>query len=325
LECTSGCITGWDNDAENFVLTDLQFKGRFQGLVPSDNPLVFLFGESESENDLIPDMAIGRITSESITQTTSIIDKIIRYEENLISEAEAEQDQRILFLADFPDPAAGDPSVNGSFCRTNAENTGTHIPSEGYEQVHLCIEDYTTEEDFDEVPFIEAIKAETYQGISIMNYRGHGAFQYWGSPRFWEATPSVSDEQLKNTWANNGKPVIIISADCQDGNFAWPGYSTISERFLVMDDLTGSAAHWGSAGFGYDYEHTVLLEGFYDGIFEHNQIALGDAINYAKLYFMQSGSYAESEIYNFNLQGDPATMTIYYNPEYSNFLPVIIK
>ncbi len=325
LVCTSGCIAGWDNNATNFVLTDLQFQGRIQGLIPSDNPLVFLFGENGNENDLIPDMAIGRITSENITQTTSIVNKIIRYEENLIAQKAAKQKQRILFLADFPDPAAGDPAFDGSFCRTNKEKTGLLIPSD-YEQVHLCIEDYATESDFNPDPFMEAIKEETYEGVTIMNYRGHGAVQHWGSPVFWEASSTISDGALKDTWANNGKPVIIISADCQDGYFALPGYSVISERFLVMGDLAGSAAHWGSTGFGYDHEHTVLLEGFYRGLFDHDLIALGDAINYAKLHFMQSGSYSESEIYSFNLQGDPATMAILPPDSVNNvFLPMITK
>jgi hypothetical protein len=323
----------------------LQFQDRFQGLIPSDNPFVFLFGENEGGNDLIPDMAIGRLTSENITQTTSIVNKIILYEENLIAQKAANQKQRILFLADFPDPAAGDPSLDGSFCRSNKEKTGLLIPSD-LEQVHLCIEDYTTESDFDPVPFMEAIKEETYEGVSIMNYRGHGSLQRWGT--FWDATSGISDEDLKYTWANAGKPVIIISVDCLDGYFALPGVPVISERFLVMGDLTGSAAHWSSAGLGYDYEHTVLLEGFYNGIFEHNEIALGDAINYAKLHFMQSGSYAESEIYTFNLQGDPATMTTVPDPtpvptptpiptptvvptpdpndlDYYNYLPIIKK
>ena len=91
-----------------------------------------------------------------------------------------------------------------------------------------------------------------------------------------------------------------------------------------MGDLAGSAAHWSSTGLGYDHEHTVLLEGFYTGIFDHGLIALGDAINYAKLHFMQSGSYSESEIYSFNLQGDPATMA-FLPPDTNVFLPMITK
>lgn len=319
LPCQGGCIDGWDENSPTFVLTDLQFKGRFQGLIPSDNSLVFLFGENEGENDLIPDMAVGRLTVADLTQANNLVDKIIKYEENLLAESSGHK--RILFLADFPDNSAG-----GDFCENNIGVANATIPSD-YEKVHLCIDDYTDKVEKDPLTFQIAIQTELAQGISIMNYRGHGAFQYWGSPvRFWNASVDVTDQTIENSWGNNNKPVIILSADCQDGHFAWPRYPSISERFLRVPNVSGSMAHWGSAGLGYDHEHTVLLEGFYKGVFEQDLFALGDAINYAKLYFMQSGSYAESELYNFNLQGDPATLSVLPdNSEHDNYLPFLIK
>ena len=310
LDCLANCST-WDPTAINYVPTDMQFKDRNQGLVPSDNPLVFLVGD-----DLLPDMAIGRLTVENENYATAIVDKIIKYEENIL--ARTPGFRRILFLADFTDPQAG------YFCQTNKENTGALIPN-FFEQIHLCIDDYADPEDFDGDPYLEAIKAETAEGVSIMNYRGHGGVERWGGPTFWDAKMSISDDDLRNTWANNGKPVIILSADCLDGHFAWPGRSGLSERFMDINTLAGAAAHWGSSGVGYDSEHTVLLAGFYKGIFEQDKLALGDATNYAKLYFMNSGNFAESEMYSFNLQGDPAMMTLHATDFFDIYLPSIIK
>ncbi|MBE2220480.1 MAG: hypothetical protein IAF02_03015 [Anaerolineae bacterium] len=314
LDCAANCST-WDKNAENYVPTDMQFKDRIQGLIPSDNPLVFLVGD-----DLQPDMAIGRLTVETEAQATAVVDKIIRYEENLLS-IPANGKQRILFLADFPDPKAG-----GSFCLTNLQKTGSLLPANDYEQIHLCRENYANN-----TAFKEAFKTEAYEGVSIVNYRGHGAVERWGvyrdaaTPSFWTTDISVSDDTLKNEWGNINNPAIVLSADCLDGYFAWPGRPGVGERFLKLTNLMGSVAHWGSAGLGYDSEHTILMEGIYKGMVNQNQINLGDAVNYAKLYFMQSSVFAESELYSFNLQGDPAMMAV--RPALDNFvfLPMITK
>jgi hypothetical protein len=318
LDCAANCST-WDKDAENYVPTDMQFKDFNQGLVPSDNTLILLVGDEGGENDLLPDMAIGRLTVETPAQATALVNKIIKYEENLLAIPAGEK-QRILFLADIPDPQAG-----GSFCLTNAEKTGALLPVADYEQIHLCREMYA-----DNTTFKEAIQDETYEGVSILNYRGHGAVQTWGvtwddNPSFWVTTNSVSDEVLKNEWANEGKPAIVVSADCLDGYFAWPGRPGMSERFLKLDTLSGAAAHWGSSGVGYDSAHTALLEGFYKGMVNQDQIYIGDAVNYAKLYFMQSSQFSESELYSFNFLGDPAMMAVRPALNYQVFLPMITK
>ncbi len=308
LPCTAYCTDYWDVNAQNFVPTDMQFVDRYQGLIPTDSTHVFLVGD-----DLLPDMAIGRLTAESVAQAEAMVDKIIRYEENLLAEVSGYD--RILFLADKPDPDAG-----GSFCDTNLNQTGSLIPTY-YEQTHLCREDFISD-----AVFTETIKNETYSGAAIMTYRGHGAIHAWGDdPRFWNADPTLSDEEIKSSWSNHlsQKPITILSADCLDGHFGWPGYTALSERFMALDEYAGSAAHWSSAGLGLDHEHTVLLEGFYESLFGTEQIRIGDAANYAKLHFSMSANYAESEMYSFNLQGDPAMQINIL--EFGVFLPVIIK
>ena len=67
----------------------------------------------------------------------------------------------------------------------------------------------------------------------------------------------------------------------------------------------GSVAHWSSAGLGYSSEHTVLHSGFYEGMFDYGLNSIGDAANYAKIKYYQSGRYI-SEIYGFILLGDAA-------------------
>ncbi len=85
----------------------------------------------------------------------------------------------------------------------------------------------------------------------------------------------------------------------------------------------GSVAHWSSAGLGYSSEHTVLHSGFYEGMFDKGLNSIGDAANFAKVKYYQSGSYI-SEVYGFILLGDAAMKAVpRTRPEI--FLPVISR
>jgi uncharacterized repeat protein (TIGR01451 family) len=288
LPCVSGC-TDWDSNAVSYVPTDLMFVDRFQGLVPSDHSAVLLSGD-----DLLPDMAIGRIPAKTAVEAQSAVAKIILYEQNQLTPAAWQK--TVLFVAD-------DPDNGGDFCTANFFQTGPLLP-DTFNQVHLCLEASTTEA-------VNALRQDMTTtlsaGASILNYRGHGGVEYWGgNPPILTVRAAVAPGDMTDTfWNNPTKPVTILSADCLDGNFSFPGRNALSERTLTANNK-GSAAHWGSAGLGYDSEHTVLLEGFYTGLFDAGQTAVGDATNFAKLHYTASPSYEISAMYNFILQGDPA-------------------
>ena len=100
---------------------------------------------------------------------------------------------------------------------------------------------------------------------------------------------------------NNNQPLMLLSADCLDGYFSFPGWPALSETLLKKAD-NGTAAHWSSSGLGYSWEHDVLHQGFYEGLFEQGKTTVGEAVQYAKSIY----TLHESELYAFTLQGDPA-------------------
>jgi hypothetical protein len=153
-------------------------------------------------------------------------------------------------------------------------------------------------------------------GASILNYRGHGYVWGWASPSIISTNPDHID-----VWSNTQKPVVILSADCLDGNFAFPGIDALSQTLLTLQSA-GAAAFWSSTGLGFTIEHSVLHSGFYDGLFQQNLLTIGDAVNYAKLTYNDSG-YHESELFSFLLQGDPAMQMFTLRNEV--YLPAIIK
>ncbi len=292
LPCSQSCSVGWDLNAPHLVLTDLPFVDRYQGLVPSDHTFVLLAGD-----DPLPDMAIGRMAVEDSTQASNAVRKTIAYESNPYTPP---ANPPFLFIADDDDPDAG------YFCNENILTAG-HIPAP-FVKTQMCLGTAA-------YPDTDTLRNAMFPAISagaqVVNYRGHGSIVRWAGGG--DPIMTTADTVY---WNNDYKPTLVLSADCLDGHFAWPGYPSIAEtllRYDFQDRENGSAGMWSSSGLGLTSEHTVLHVGFYDGLFLANGQTIGNATSYSKLHYWQSGNH-ESELYTFTLEGDPA-MTLYWAPE----------
>jgi len=308
LDCPTsgpGACSLWDKDEPTYVVTDLAFVDRFAGLVPSDHPMALLSGD-----DLLPDIGIARIPAQTQAEANAVVQKIITYEGQRMTDPQPWHDA-ILMVAD-------DADGGGNFCREN-ELVAEAIPAE-VDLTQLCLPEPTT-------AATDALRAAmgqyvNDQGISTLNFRGHGSFTAWADTS--GAPPLLSIGQ-SDFWLNGGRPVIILSADCLDGYFAWPNRPALGETFLKALNNRGSVAHWSSAGLGFTFEHTILNRAYYAGVYEQELLAIGDAVNYAKVQYHLSGS-DDSEMYGFILLGDPA-MQVYVQPEEvkSLYLPIIVR
>lgn len=284
LACQETCST-WDPNAPTYLITDLVFEDPFQGLIPSDFPFVLLSGD-----DLIPDMAIGRIAADTLAEANNAVDKIITYDQNQFEPANIAWQKNFLFVAD-------DTDSGGDFCAENA-TTSANLPTD-FHQDHLCLPTPPTTVNTNALIYTMSQHINN-EGISILNYRGHGGINRWAGG----SSGSILSTGAMGFWQNPEQPVVILSADCLDGHFAWPGLPALSEQILKLQ-TTGSAAHWSSTGLGYTFQHTILHAGFYNGAFRKGLPAVGDAANYGKYLYLLSGNF-ESELYSFTLQGDPA-------------------
>ena len=112
-----------------------------------------------------------------------------------------------------------------------------------------------------------------------------------------------AENSMIGSWLNS-YPTVILSADCLDGHFAWPGLPAISETLLTLPN-SGTAAHWSSTGLGTEYEHSVLHSAFYDALFFQPNVRIGQAIANAQQTYAAQKLHP-SPLYSFTLQGDPA-------------------
>jgi hypothetical protein len=278
------CLSPWNPSEFQFVATDMVYEDRWNGRIPSDFTMSLLVGD-----DLIPDIAIGRLTAQTEAHALAMVNKIILYEENLLSPANYDNWlENVLFVSDRSDTSAG------NFCLLS-EQTGLSIAA-AMSQEHLCAPNAPTDAQLD------ALRAEMVSrinaGISILNYRGHGSVNNWGG-RILRTTSAHIDE-----WQNIDNPIVILSVDCLDAYFTWTGNPGLGETYHKIADK-GSAAHWAATGLGTTPEHSILHNNFYRGLFDQGQTAIGDTIKYAKLQYFLSGAH-RSQLYSFTLHGDPA-------------------
>ena len=271
-------------------------------MIPVDYTYTTLTGD-----DLTPELAVGRVTAETLFEAQASVSKIKLYEKSF--ETVTPWTQNMLFVAD-------DPDGGGNFCEVS-KNTASRIP-DSVNKRFLCLPSETnagpTLEESTEALRLEMFHQINDVGMSILNFRGHGGVRGWANPNIL----NIEDDDL---WQNVGRPPIIISADCLDGHFAEVWVEGMAETFFDLDNNRGSAAHWSSSGLGYTFEHNILVNSFYDATFKERVGTIGDAINYAKVAYLSKG-YDESEAYSFTLLGDPA-MVAYRWTDTGN-LPLII-
>ncbi len=276
------CSTNWLK-ATHLLPTDLIFEDRRMGIVASDH----LFSMMD-DTDLNPDVAVGRFAVATVAEMKAMVDKVLLYEANLVNQTP--ESFEVLFASDNRDGA-------GDFCLSNdaviADEVPNSVPVE-----HYCLDDYPNT---DQAAFHDDIVEKINNGLGILNYRGHGSVHGWGSG---DGIMSVNDQAA---WQNSGNPIVIISADCLDGHFAWLTDGAFSNTFLRLAERRGTAAHWSSTGLGYGFEHDRLLRHFYSGMFDEGIGRIGDLTNHSKTLYNNEG-YNAAEMYSFVLQGDPAML-----------------
>ena len=271
-----GDPTAVDRD---FVPTYLLYADRFVGQIPTDTPYALLEG-----GDKQLDIAVGRLTATTSADAQAIVDKIIRYEINLLSTPD--YIRNFYYANDNTDSA-------GNFCLNTTKNIA--LLDDGFNVTNNCLPDSPTSADLTAMRE-NILQAVNQSGLSILNWRGHGSITDWGG--------GVLNKNHAPLFTNADKPIVIVTADCLDGYFTWPANTSISETFLRKAG-GGTAAHWSSAGLGYLFEYSILDNAFYEGLQKKGLTAIGDAVTYAKLAYNTLGYY-DGMSFAMNLQGDPA-------------------
>jgi len=253
------------------------------GQTPSDNWFVLVSGD-----DILPDMWIGRLGVQSVSQADDVVDKIIRYEQH---PPDRSWNSQALLVADD-----GDTSF-----KTISEQIAGLLPA--HYTAHKVYAD--TYPPGDPTP---DIAAAINAGTIVVNYSGHGHVSGWGQ---WTGSQYIFERSDIQALDNTHKLPVVTIANCLNGFFTGPQTEvSTAEAFLRLKDR-GAVAVWASTGLGYASGHRVLMSEFYETIFHSPGHTLGAATSAAKVEaYTQNSAWGEL-VQTFVLFGDPATQLYY--------------
>ena len=144
------------------------------------------------------------------------------------------------------------------------------------------------------------------EGRAMTQYRGEGGVDGWWGPSFY-----ISD---LNALLNNQKLGVMAILTCGTGNF---GGECLGEEWLVAglnpDSLKGGPAYYGvSDGGTHTKWNNPIMVGYFWGIFGENNYHFASAAVRGKMQqymtfprYRGNGSYVEQYFHTYNMLGDP--------------------
>jgi hypothetical protein len=284
----------------NYIPPLLEQVDPWLGERPAENRFVAVSGE-----DNLPDMYLGRLPVKTSAEASTMVDKILAYEQTPSTIDWHDWRREALFVADKYDPGAGDFAALSDAVADHYLPFGYGVQKVYYKVTH-------SDKTAVQAAIVEAIN----QGRLLVNYVGHGSIQLWGI----ETLFSVS---LISSLTNTGKLPFMVPMTCLEGSFDYPSpaghdSSSLSER-LVREPDKGAIASFAPTGFGVAQGHDFLNKGLYLAIFTDNETQVGPATTQAKLYLYANSGGAHLELLDtYALLGDPllrlSLVQNYYSP-----------
>lgn len=137
-------------------------------------------------------------------------------------------------------------------------------------------------------------------GLSYINFFGHGG------GRVWEDNGLLTYSNISNL-TNPSRLPFISSMSCFTGDFS---YNRALSRQMVEYENGGALAWYSASGLGWNYNDYYMDIPLQELLFSEDELTIGEIINLSKTkyYLAYSDQYPEiapSQIYQYNLIGDP--------------------
>ena len=234
------------------------YHATIYGQAPSDNAIVTVSG-----NDIVPDIAIGRISCETMDEANILVDKIINYPADVTKEWK----QNVLLLSSG---LSAEDENQFKFNDRNILLENSYLTPNGIKSTKVFR--YPNKPEY--IPFQGEgpdIRREIDNGAVIVNYYGHGGGLQWD-------LVFTNDDIYE---LNNGdKLPFVISVTCYTAHFE--NQEIFGEIFNSIPGK-GSIAFWGSSGVTFWPTTANLNQDFFKAVFNNKNHVIGRAINIAKM------------------------------------------
>ncbi len=280
-------IGGMSHDYRQLLSTS------FQNYIPSIPYYTDTYGEGQSDNlivcvsgnDIHPDLAIGRISCQTLDEANAQVDKIINYPDD----ATKSWRQNVLLVS------AGLSLSDENYLGLNdasAQLGYSFLDPHGLKTTKIMA--------FPNKPEYEqfqgggpAIRDAINKGASLVNYYGHGGGYQWD-------LIFLNDDI--NLLENGGRLPLVLSLTCYTAHF--DDMDVFGEQFNEAVGK-GSIGFFGNFGLTYWTVAKYVDDLIFDQIFNQDNKITGSVFQTAKDIMPSSGVYA-SQIAYLTYLGDPA-------------------
>jgi hypothetical protein len=231
---------------------------------------------SVNGEDLLPDVAIGRLPASSEPEAQRLVEKVLAFENG-----GGRIDGPAVLVADNAD-------AGGNFEREADEIASGPLQGRDVRKIYYSQQGANTR---------AAIKQAFDDGASLMSYVGHGATAVW-------ASENIFRNQDVSSLVTQSRQPLLLTMNCLNGFFHFPSLNSLSEELLKADGK-GAIAAFSPSGLSLNDAAHVYHEVLLREILSGRHARLGDAVLAAQSDYADSGAFPEL-LSIYHLFGDPA-------------------
>ncbi|MCU0453797.1 MAG: C25 family cysteine peptidase [Bacteroidetes bacterium] len=259
-----------------------------RGLIPTlGNPVSDMLYVVDTVDRYKARKAVGRIPVRTISEADSLVDALIAYEAQPISD----WNRRFLFFA-----AGFDTIETKRFQQFSDLMFSSYLQSPPLAATQARI--YRTIDQVVDLEQTEEVRRLLDSGAVWINFYGHAGTDVW-------ANGVSRPDQLANA---EQKAHLITDISCSTARFAEPFVESFSE-LVVRSTTARAAAYIGSSGFGYESPLRILADGIFKS-FSQGERRLGALHLAAKQELWKVGTASlttQQALHQWTLIGDPLT------------------
>lgn len=257
------------------------------------------FGFLDDQDDInsvvntpLLDVGVGRIPASTLAEAKTYVDKVIQYNKSF-----GPWRNQITFVADDEDQ-----NIHLNDAEGISSTASQLAPFFNINKIYLDAYQQENSTGGSRYPTVnETINRKMFSGNLIWNYSGHGGYNRL-------AQESILTEEMCNSWSNDKKLPLFITAACDFAPFDNPLIASLGEK-LLLKPLTGGIALLTTTRLVFAFSNRIINENYFSAALQKNldgiYPSLGQSLMKAKNYTYQtSGDLLNNR--KFTLLGDPA-------------------
>jgi hypothetical protein len=269
------------------------YLARRRGYSPSD----FFYSLTDGD-DLLADLSVGRLSTDSLDEAQALVDKIIAYDDPLPGDWRS----RALYAANW--------HAVDEFSAPLDSVAARYTEPLGLTSIRHYAEDEAPLPN----PLGAAFVRDFADGALIANFSGHGAsfvMQY-----LFSVQPDGPWDYLSQV-TNGRRLPLMVALSCLNGQFADPHIESLSEVLTAWPE-GGTIAYISAAAVSFTAQNELLQDRLYSLLFDEGVTQFGPALDIAKARMLATRPSFTANAEGMQLTGDPAQrLALAAGPQYA--------